>query len=303
MSTLELKDRLNETAKYNADFYNIEAECYDAKNEMFFGEGAKSYSRVKEIIENLANNTNKDVILDIGCGSGYVLKAAKNKFKKLIGIDISINMLKKAVSHGNSILCGDINYLSVKTDTVDVVSAFSVIHHLYSPTLLFNEIYRVLKPTGYFYADNDPNLLAIDLHNLDKQSFLYRFCMGFYYLPLRVSKPFRNRKVSLKGFCEYLKKNDVSQKRYEEMSVQAEHHLNSGLDADKVGQQLIGAGFVDVQIYYHFCGKRFSDGISIFEKINILTKILLKWDFSYLFNKSKPLKEFSPYFAIVARKP
>lgn len=302
MQALELKDRLNETARYNADFYNIEAECYDDKNEMFFGEGAKSYSRVKEIIENLANKTNKDIILDIGCGSGYIFKAAKNKFKKLIGIDISINMLKKALTHGDGILCGDINYLSVKTNAVDVVSAFSVIHHLYSPTLLFNEIYRVLKPNGYFYADNDPNLLAIDLHNLKKQSALYRFCMGFYYLPVRISKNFRDRKNSLKGFSEYLKKNNVSHKKYKELSVQAEHHLNSGLDADIVRQQLVKAGFQDVSIYYHFCGKRFSDSISIFEKINILIKIFLKWDFSYL-SQQKPLKEFAPYFAIVARKP
>ena len=183
MQALELKDRLNETARYNADFYNIEAECYDDKNEMFFGEGAKSYSRVKEIIENLANKTNKDIILDIGCGSGYIFKAAKNKFKKLIGIDISINMLKKALTHGDGVLCGDINYLSVKTNAVDVVSAFSVIHHLYSPTLLFNEIYRVLKPNGYFYADNDPNLLAIDLHNLKSNQHYIDFAWGFIIYP------------------------------------------------------------------------------------------------------------------------
>ena len=214
MQDIEFKDRLNAITKSNADFYNIEAEFYDAKNEMFFGEGARSYSRVKNMIENLANKTNKDFILDIGCGSGYVLKAAKNKFKRLMGIDISINMLKQALSHGDSILCGDINYLSVKKDAVDVVSAFSVIHHLYSPTLLFNEIYRVLKPNGYFYADNDPNLLAINLHNLNKQSPLYRFCMSFYYLPVRISKKFRDRKNSLRGFYEYLKKSNVSKKKY-----------------------------------------------------------------------------------------
>ena len=299
---LEFKNRLNETTKHNADFYNIEAEFYDAKNEMFFGEGAKSYSRVKKIIKNLSNKTNKDVILDIGCGSGYILRAAKNNFKRLIGIDISLKMLMKAVSPGNSIVCGDINYLSVKADTVDVVSAFSVIHHLYSPTLLFNEIYRVLKSNGYFYSDNDPNLIAINLHNLNKQSPLYRFCMSFYYLPVRISKKFRDRKNSLRGFYEYLKKSNVSKKKYNELSIQAEHHLDSGLDADVVRQQLLKAGFVDIQIYYHFCGKGFNDSISIFEKINILIKMLLKWDFSYLSQK-KPLKEFAPFFAIVARKP
>ena len=126
--------------------------------------------------------------------------------------------------------------------------------------------------------------------------------MGFYYLPVRISKNFRDRKNSLKGFSEYLKKNNVSHKKYKELSVQAEHHLNSGLDADIVRQQLVKAGFQDVSIYYHFCGKRFSDSISIFEKINILIKIFLKWDFSYL-SQQKPLKEFAPYFAIVARKP
>jgi len=299
---LEFKNRLNEATKYNADFYNIEAEFYDAKNEMFFGEGARSYSRVKNMIKNLANKTNKDVILDIGCGSGYILRAAKNNFNRLIGIDISINMLMKAVGHGNNILCGDINYLSVKKDAVDVVSAFSVIHHLYSPTLLFNEIYRVLKPNGYFYADNDPNLLAINLHNLNKQSPLYRFCMGFYYLPVRISKKFRDRKNSLKGFCEYLIKSNVSQEKYNKLSTQAEHHLDSGLDADMVRQQLLKAGFVDIKIYYHFCGNRLNDSISVLEKIKILTKIFLKWDFSYLSQK-KPLKEFAPFFAIVARKP
>lgn len=208
MPVSDLKDKTNEITQYNADFYNIEAEFYNAKNEMFFGEGAKSYSRVKETIKNLANKTDKNVILDIGCGSGYILRAAKNKFKRLIGIDISINMLKKALSHGLSILRGDINHLSIKTNSVDVVSAFSVIHHLYSPIFLFDEVYRVLKPNGYFYADNDPNLLASDLHNLEKQSSLYKFFMGLYYLPLRVSKSFRSRKDYLKGFSEHLKKSN-----------------------------------------------------------------------------------------------
>ena len=113
-------------------------------------------------------------------------------------------MLAKNKHLGVHLARSDINFLPVKSGSVDVVSAFSVVHHIYQSDFLFKEVFRVLKPGGIFFADNDPNKLSTEIHDLNKQSALFRFLMGFYYLPLRFSKSFRERTRLLKELNKML---------------------------------------------------------------------------------------------------
>ena len=163
----------------------------------------------------------------------------------------------------------------MKSGSVDVVSAFSVVHHIYQSDFLFKEVFRVLKPGGIFFADNDPNKLSTEIHDLNKQSALFRFLMGFYYLPLRFSKSFRERTRLLKELNKMLEMENKA-KYYEKVSQVAEFHLDTGLDPYEIEEEMQKDGFVNVQTFPHFRGKAFAEGLSFKEALSLIIKMACK---------------------------
>jgi 2-polyprenyl-3-methyl-5-hydroxy-6-metoxy-1,4-benzoquinol methylase len=62
------------------------------------------YERYRMTFERLGVNLDGKTILDVGCGSGvYCLEAAQRGAKKVVGIDISGNMIKMAQEHSNAL--------------------------------------------------------------------------------------------------------------------------------------------------------------------------------------------------------
>lgn len=104
-------------------------------------------------------------ILDIGCGDGnFSLEVAKKlNTKKIYGLEIEEELLKKAKKNGIKVYKGDANEkFPFKDNSFDVIIANQIVEHLLNPDNLFEEIYRVLKPNGYHIIAT-PNLCS--LHN------------------------------------------------------------------------------------------------------------------------------------------
>ncbi len=106
-----------------------------------------------------------DTVIDLACGPAILLSqvAKFNPQVKFVGIDRSAEMLKHAQYFvnkqkvGNVDLCyGDITNLSFLADaSCDVILSTFALHHLPDENALsavFNEIARVLKPSGGIYA-------------------------------------------------------------------------------------------------------------------------------------------------------
>lgn len=93
-----------------------------------------------------------DVVLDVGCGDGYITNILKDKCKKIIGIDYSEEAIQDLKRNYQSMECYHMPSTNITIDpgTFDKVICFEVLEHL---TLLqakktVCEIYKVLKPGG-----------------------------------------------------------------------------------------------------------------------------------------------------------
>ena len=89
-------------------------------------------------------------ILEVGIGTGALAEKVVENIGPLIGIDISKEMIAK-INHPNiTALIGDAHKLEFDNHTFDLIYMRNVIHYIDNPELVFSEIYRCLKPSGYF---------------------------------------------------------------------------------------------------------------------------------------------------------
>jgi ubiquinone/menaquinone biosynthesis C-methylase UbiE len=93
--------------------------------------------------------------LDLGCGTGVVLKALydKNPAAQYVGLDISEKMLAIAEERLNpeiSLMLGDAENLPYPDNSFDIVSCTESFHHYPDPQKALSEVRRVLKNGGRF---------------------------------------------------------------------------------------------------------------------------------------------------------
>lgn len=124
--------------------------------------------KMRQSTVELAQIKPGESILDVGCGTGQLTRAAKGKAgatAEVVGVDASAEMIavarRKAQEEGCDIdfQPGLIEKLPFPDDTFDIVLSSLMVHHL--PDDLkergFTEVYRVLKPGGrLFVVDFEP---------------------------------------------------------------------------------------------------------------------------------------------------
>lgn len=98
-------------------------------------------------------------LLDVGCGTGFIIGVAGDLFDRVDGLDATPAMLAKVDADPGRVVLheGVVEQLPFDDATFDVVTAYSFLDHLAEPSAAYKEIYRVLKPGGVFYGDLLPN--------------------------------------------------------------------------------------------------------------------------------------------------
>lgn len=131
-----------------ADFYNEEPH-FRIENQQ----------KVKNRLLTLQKECNAKSLLDIGCGTGFIINLAKESFVKIYGIDATQAMLDKVdLSSGNiELINGLAEDLPFEENSFDMVSSYAFIHHVKDYKKVLEEAYRVLKKDGIYYIDLDPN--------------------------------------------------------------------------------------------------------------------------------------------------
>lgn len=93
-----------------------------------------------------------DIVLDVGCGDGYITNILKDRCRKIIGIDYSEEALEELRRQYVSIECHHMSSTNLLfgSESFDKVICFELLEHL---TVLqgqrtVSEILRVLKPKG-----------------------------------------------------------------------------------------------------------------------------------------------------------
>jgi ubiquinone/menaquinone biosynthesis C-methylase UbiE len=111
--------------------------------------------------------------LDIGCGTGGMMKALEPDTRLSIGMDVSYKALM--YSQGKNLRClfqGDACQLGLPDNTFDLVTALDVLEHCEDDVGVLAEIYRVLTPGG-FCCLTVPALMIL-WSNLDRVAHHWR---------------------------------------------------------------------------------------------------------------------------------
>ena len=146
----------SEVKKANIDYHTALAETYDATQPHYKPENV---TRVDRILANLAEQTGGGSLLDLGCGTGFLINIARKYFKRIVGVDITPAMLNLIDTSSRQVeLClSDTACVPLGDNEFDVCTAYGFLHHLYDIRPTLSEAFRCLKPSGIFYADQDPN--------------------------------------------------------------------------------------------------------------------------------------------------
>lgn len=115
-------------------------------------------AKVRQRIRALAAPSHER-LLDVGCGTGFVITVAGDLFGRIDGVDATPAMLARIPADPERLTLHEalVEDLPFPDGTFDVVTAYSFLDHLAEPMAAFEEIRRVLKPQGVFYADLLPN--------------------------------------------------------------------------------------------------------------------------------------------------
>ncbi len=99
-----------------------------------------------------------DTVVDLGTGSGYVLRALRETadIGRGYGLDASPEMLRNARSYTDDptigFLQGDFDSLPFATASVDHVYSMEAFYYAQNPIRTLEEVSRVLSPGGTFYC-------------------------------------------------------------------------------------------------------------------------------------------------------
>lgn len=160
---------MNNVIDANVAVHTALADTYNTDEPHFRPENQR---KVAGRIEALRSRTGGDRLLDLGCGTGFIINLAKAHFSRIDGVDITPAMLAKVDTSGYDIHLheGRVENLPFEADTFDAATAYSFLDHLENPAEMVREAARVLKPGGELYIDLVPNrhywqtLSASDLH-------------------------------------------------------------------------------------------------------------------------------------------
>lgn len=201
----------------------------------------ENIQKVEDKLKPVIEATNAKRLLDLGCGTGFMINIAKKYVQEIHGVDVTQAMMDKVDKSGNATIVlhnHDTGSFPVEEGSFDVVTGYSFLHHLYDVVPTLQTAYKALRKGGQFYADLDPN----------------------YYFWEGVNQLDRN------GQYDGIVKREIEMVTYKDEDIEK----NFGVDKDVFNQaefgknikggfreeELVAAlkniGFTDVQFFYHW---------------------------------------------------
>jgi ubiquinone/menaquinone biosynthesis C-methylase UbiE len=147
----------SEVIAANIEVHTRMADSYNREEPHFRPENR---AKVRAKLERL-KSAGGNALLDLGCGTGFIIDLARDLFGEIHGVDVTQAMLDKVdTSRGNiSLHNAPAESLPFQDDYFDIITAYAFIHHVEDYIKVLREALRVLKPGGLIYIDLEPNRL------------------------------------------------------------------------------------------------------------------------------------------------
>ncbi len=136
----------------------------------------------------------ESLAVDVGCSGGLFTSALAPRFTSVAGIDIDPHAIAVASNENPAdnltYLLADSQELPFPDGSVDLIICNHVYEHVPDAAVLFDEIWRVLKPSGICYLGAASRLIPVEPH---------------YHLPFLswLPKPLAHRYMRVTGKGEY----------------------------------------------------------------------------------------------------
>lgn len=135
-------------------------ELYNAIAQEFDDSRYYIWPKIKQFLDNIPSRSK---VLELGSGNGKHLVYRKDI--NIIGLDISVELVKISKSKGANVILGDMCHIPFNDNEFDYIISVASYHHLDNNSDRYrciNEITRVLKPNGIAYIqvfamEQDPN--------------------------------------------------------------------------------------------------------------------------------------------------
>jgi ubiquinone/menaquinone biosynthesis C-methylase UbiE len=130
----------------------VELSIWDLK-----GKARRRQERRAQVTAWYLQPEERDVILDVGCGDGFVTSFF-SKAGFVVGLEPSYHSLEVArrkVPRGNvQFVCADARFIPLRSESVDKVAVLEVLEHLpvESQQMVCREVDRVLKKVGFLWS-------------------------------------------------------------------------------------------------------------------------------------------------------
>lgn len=144
-----LKNLYKQNDIYNDIWLQVEANAAIQKNPEH------------EVLKEILRYRQRGALLDIGCGNGSLLAAAKGIFNPCEGIEPHSLARELAIQKSGSVVYDQpIEKLQLDSESYDIIVLSQVIEHLPYPSNIISELYRILKKGGIVFI-SCPNVTGL----------------------------------------------------------------------------------------------------------------------------------------------
>ena len=172
----------DEVVNANVTVFGILASKYNETEPHFRPENRVRVGAVlKKVLVDSGCAQGRGRMLDIGCGTGFMIDLAKPMCAEIHGVDISPAMLLRVDKHGPCLITlsnAETGSMDVPQNHFDVTTAYSFLHHLKDIRPTLERTFAGLRKGGHLYADLEPNGYFLDAVSALDRSRAYDAVVG-----------------------------------------------------------------------------------------------------------------------------
>lgn len=208
------------------------------KNEPQFR--PENLARVQNILRGLIDRVSAKRLLDLGCGTGFVIDLVRDRLAEIHGVDVTQPMLDKVDRSGPAKITltnSDAATFDPGPVPFDMVTSYSVLHHLYDVEPTMRTAFKALKPGGVYYTDLEPN-------------------RAFWTVlsPLKADNPLLDPlvKAEIVKMADHEIAEEIGVDRATLDLAEYGKNIRGGFDEDELRAMLGRVGFSKVEVTYHW---------------------------------------------------